>query len=92
MKKQSWSPVSPPDLSHPNKPSAAPTFLRGAGEGRNNWHRIIAGLKLEVLPGHEVPQLTGMGETSHSKPRVGSDIHPTGESGKHPPKHLHWPK
>lgn len=81
MKKQSWSPISPPDLSHPNEPSAAPTFLRGAGEGRNNWHRIIAELKLEVLP-----QLTGMGETSHIKPWVDSDIHPTGASGKHPPK------
>lgn len=41
---------------------------------------------MEVLPGHEVPQLTGMGETSHGKPGVDSDFHPTGEFGKHLPK------
>lgn len=35
-------------------PLTAPTFLMGAGESRNNRHRIITGLNMEMLPGHEV--------------------------------------
>lgn len=60
--RQSRSPGLPLDQSHPNKPSAAPTFLMGAGEGRNNRHRIITGLKMEVLPVDH----TALGMRSHS--------------------------
>lgn len=66
-------------------PSAAPTSHMRAGKGRNNWHTLITGTKMEVLlAGHAasgtwVSQLAAIGETSHSKPGADSAIHPQGQ-------------
>lgn len=75
----------PPALSHPDRPSAAPTSHTGAREGRNNWHTLITGMKMEVLlaghatSGTQVPQHAATGEASHGKPRLDSTAHPKGQ-------------